>query len=148
MARARDTLSGVKHRRKRPLQRWRVTCLGRDSNEWPNRPLRVSWGIPTQLSHASKSYTLLCGLLSLQWVPTRYLGAITPARIERDWCGVIWSVKPFHRWRGLLDHRTLIPQSTCGTFWEDGLQVAVCREAPSKSSNKPYYRNGRYCHNK
>ncbi|GBM18899.1 hypothetical protein AVEN_137271-1 [Araneus ventricosus] len=33
MARARDTLSGAKHRRKRPLQRWRVTCLDRDSNE-------------------------------------------------------------------------------------------------------------------
>ncbi|GBN75018.1 hypothetical protein AVEN_14843-1 [Araneus ventricosus] len=29
---------------KRPLQRWRVTCLGRDSNERPNRPLRVRWG--------------------------------------------------------------------------------------------------------
>ncbi|GBO01082.1 hypothetical protein AVEN_83403-1 [Araneus ventricosus] len=31
MARARDTLSGHKHRRKRPLQRWRVAYLGRDS---------------------------------------------------------------------------------------------------------------------
>ncbi|GBM72729.1 hypothetical protein AVEN_67698-1 [Araneus ventricosus] len=29
MARARDTLSGAKHRRKTPLQRWRVTCLVR-----------------------------------------------------------------------------------------------------------------------
>ncbi|GBM81487.1 hypothetical protein AVEN_154535-1 [Araneus ventricosus] len=28
------------------------------------------------------------------------------ARIEHDWCGVIWRVKPFHRWPGLLDHRT------------------------------------------
>ncbi|GBM82421.1 hypothetical protein AVEN_125857-1 [Araneus ventricosus] len=27
MARARDTLSGAKHPRKRALQRWRVTCL-------------------------------------------------------------------------------------------------------------------------
>ncbi|GBN58825.1 hypothetical protein AVEN_48539-1 [Araneus ventricosus] len=44
MARARDTLSGAKHRRKRPLQRWRVTCLSRDSNERPNRPLSVLWG--------------------------------------------------------------------------------------------------------
>ncbi|GBN92240.1 hypothetical protein AVEN_103140-1 [Araneus ventricosus] len=35
MARARDTLSGAKHHRKRPLQRWRITCLGRDSNERP-----------------------------------------------------------------------------------------------------------------
>ncbi|GBN42252.1 hypothetical protein AVEN_165787-1 [Araneus ventricosus] len=43
MARARDTLLGAKHRRKRPLQRWRVTCLFRDSNERPNRPLRVRW---------------------------------------------------------------------------------------------------------
>ncbi|GBO29855.1 hypothetical protein AVEN_261543-1 [Araneus ventricosus] len=25
---------------------------------------------------------------------------------RHDWCGVIWRVKPFHRWRGLLDHRT------------------------------------------
>ncbi|GBM13753.1 hypothetical protein AVEN_90017-1 [Araneus ventricosus] len=32
---------------KRPLQRWRVTCLGRDSNERPNRPLRVRWGSVT-----------------------------------------------------------------------------------------------------
>ncbi|GBN60820.1 hypothetical protein AVEN_59316-1 [Araneus ventricosus] len=37
-------LSGAKHCRKRPLQRWPVTYLGRDSNEWPNRPLRVRWG--------------------------------------------------------------------------------------------------------
>ncbi|GBM11616.1 hypothetical protein AVEN_180162-1 [Araneus ventricosus] len=29
-----------------------------------------------------------------------------PARIEHDWCGVIWRVKPFHRWLGLLDYRT------------------------------------------
>ncbi|GBM64701.1 hypothetical protein AVEN_175197-1 [Araneus ventricosus] len=29
----------------RPLQRWRVTCLGRDSNERPNRPLHVRWGL-------------------------------------------------------------------------------------------------------
>ncbi|GBL89121.1 hypothetical protein AVEN_255252-1 [Araneus ventricosus] len=36
----------------------------------------------------------------------------------------------------------------CGTCWEDGLQVAVCRQAPSTSSNKPYYRNGHYCHNR
>ncbi|GBM07934.1 hypothetical protein AVEN_232376-1 [Araneus ventricosus] len=36
----------------------------------------------------------------------------------------------------------------CGTCWEDGLQVAVCRQAPPTSSNKPYYRNGHYCHNK
>ncbi|GBM22187.1 hypothetical protein AVEN_236818-1 [Araneus ventricosus] len=28
------------------------------------------------------------------------------ARIEHDWCGVIWRVKPFLRWRGLLDHWT------------------------------------------
>ncbi|GBN11066.1 hypothetical protein AVEN_115976-1 [Araneus ventricosus] len=35
----------------------------------------------------------------------------------------------------------------CGT-WEDGLQIAVCRQAPSTSSNKPYYRNEHYCHNK
>ncbi|GBM04875.1 hypothetical protein AVEN_252821-1 [Araneus ventricosus] len=32
MARARDTLSGAKHRRKRPLQRWWVTCLDRATN--------------------------------------------------------------------------------------------------------------------
>ncbi|GBO30755.1 hypothetical protein AVEN_87417-1 [Araneus ventricosus] len=44
MTRARDILSDVKHRRKRPLQRWRVICLGRDSNERPNRPIRVRWG--------------------------------------------------------------------------------------------------------
>ncbi|GBM96381.1 hypothetical protein AVEN_64084-1 [Araneus ventricosus] len=56
--------------------------------------------------YQTKSYTLLCGLLSLQWVPTRYLWAITPALIEHDWCGVIWRVKPFHRRRGLLDYRT------------------------------------------
>ncbi|GBN43551.1 hypothetical protein AVEN_169861-1 [Araneus ventricosus] len=36
----------------------------------------------------------------------------------------------------------------CGTCWKDGLQVAVCRQAPSTSFNKPYYRNGHYCHNK
>ncbi|GBM20249.1 hypothetical protein AVEN_216667-1 [Araneus ventricosus] len=68
MARARDTLSGAKHRLKEPLQRWRVTCQGRDSNERPNRPLRVPWARPSsQLSDiAKKSYTLLCGLLSLQ----------------------------------------------------------------------------------
>ncbi|GBO29014.1 hypothetical protein AVEN_33749-1 [Araneus ventricosus] len=32
-----------------------------------------------------------------------------PASIEHDWCGVIWRVKPFQRWRVLLDHRTGIP---------------------------------------
>ncbi|GBN05718.1 hypothetical protein AVEN_207665-1 [Araneus ventricosus] len=36
----------------------------------------------------------------------------------------------------------------CGTCWEDGLQVAACRQAPSTSFNKPYYRNEYYCHNK
>ncbi|GBL84301.1 hypothetical protein AVEN_118675-1 [Araneus ventricosus] len=36
----------------------------------------------------------------------------------------------------------------CGTCWEDGFQVAVCRQTPSTSSIKPYYRNGHYCHNK
>ncbi|GBN53402.1 hypothetical protein AVEN_31554-1 [Araneus ventricosus] len=69
-----------------------------------------SLGIPSQLSDiATKSYTLLCGLLSLQWVPARCFWTITPARIEDDWCGVIWRVKPFHRWRGLLDRRIWIP---------------------------------------
>ncbi|GBO08314.1 hypothetical protein AVEN_256277-1 [Araneus ventricosus] len=63
-------------------------------------------------------------------------------RIEHDWCGVIWRVKPFHSWRNLLDH------DLCGTCWESGLQVAVCSQAPYTSSSKPYYRNGHYCHNK
>ncbi|GBL97855.1 hypothetical protein AVEN_231999-1 [Araneus ventricosus] len=36
----------------------------------------------------------------------------------------------------------------CGASWEDGLQIAVCRQALCTSSNKPYYRNGHYCHNK
>ncbi|GBM46314.1 hypothetical protein AVEN_88008-1 [Araneus ventricosus] len=31
---------------------------------------------------------------------------------------------------------------------EDGLEIAVCRQAPSASSNKPHYRNGHHCHNK
>ncbi|GBL78611.1 hypothetical protein AVEN_65199-1 [Araneus ventricosus] len=44
MARTRDTLSGTKHRRKRPLQRWKVTCLGSDNKEQPNRPVRVRRG--------------------------------------------------------------------------------------------------------
>ncbi|GBN28272.1 hypothetical protein AVEN_260532-1 [Araneus ventricosus] len=35
-----------------------------------------------------------------------------------------------------------------GTCWEDRLQVAVCLQAPSTSSNKPYYRNGHFCQNK
>ncbi|GBL87189.1 hypothetical protein AVEN_270477-1 [Araneus ventricosus] len=57
MARARDTLLGAKHRRKRPLQRWQLTCLGRDSNERPNRHLYCSLGIPSQLSDiATKPY--------------------------------------------------------------------------------------------
>ncbi|GBN32395.1 hypothetical protein AVEN_93725-1 [Araneus ventricosus] len=58
MARAWNTLAGTKHRRKRPLQRWRVTSLGRDSNERPNRPLHVRWRFRSQLSDiATKSYT-------------------------------------------------------------------------------------------
>ncbi|GBN60898.1 hypothetical protein AVEN_204237-1 [Araneus ventricosus] len=98
MARARDTLAGTKHRRKRPLQRWRVTSVGRDSNERPNRPLHVFWRFRSQLSDiASKSYTFLWSLLSLQWVPMRYLWTITSALIEQNWCGVIWRMKPFHR---------------------------------------------------
>ncbi|GBM74943.1 hypothetical protein AVEN_173358-1 [Araneus ventricosus] len=36
---------------KRPLQRWRVTCLGRYSNERPNRPLRVRWGSVTAVRY-------------------------------------------------------------------------------------------------
>ncbi|GBL80860.1 hypothetical protein AVEN_26282-1 [Araneus ventricosus] len=36
----------------------------------------------------------------------------------------------------------------CEKCWEDGLQVAVCRQAPSMSSNEPYYRNGDYYPNK
>ncbi|GBN96214.1 hypothetical protein AVEN_116033-1 [Araneus ventricosus] len=36
----------------------------------------------------------------------------------------------------------------CGTCWEAGLQVAVCLQTPSTRSNKPYYRNEHYCHNK
>ncbi|GBN54775.1 hypothetical protein AVEN_124708-1 [Araneus ventricosus] len=65
-----------------------------------------SLGVPSQLSDiATKYHTFLWGLLSLQWVPTRYL-TITPARIDDDWCGVIWKVKPFHRRDGLLYRRT------------------------------------------
>ncbi|GBN11065.1 hypothetical protein AVEN_115975-1 [Araneus ventricosus] len=78
-----------------------------DSNERPNRPLSVRWGFRYNYSISRRNPTnLLCSLSSLQWVPTRYLWTITPACIEHDWCGVIWRVKPFHRWRGLLDHRT------------------------------------------
>ncbi|GBO30509.1 hypothetical protein AVEN_45769-1 [Araneus ventricosus] len=58
---------------------------------------------------------------------------ITPARIEHDWCRVIWRVQLFHRCRDLLDHRTRIPYSMCGTCWEDGLQVAVCHQAPPRA---------------
>ncbi|GBM26493.1 hypothetical protein AVEN_206176-1 [Araneus ventricosus] len=42
----------------------------------------------------------------------------------------------------------LHPYSMCGTCWEDGLQVAACRQAQSTSSKMPYYRNRHYCHNK
>ncbi|GBM62805.1 hypothetical protein AVEN_19795-1 [Araneus ventricosus] len=43
-----------------------------------------SLGVPSQLyDMAMKSYTLLCGLLSLQWVLTRCLWTITPARPHR-----------------------------------------------------------------
>ncbi|GBM30384.1 hypothetical protein AVEN_220984-1 [Araneus ventricosus] len=28
------------------------------------------------------------------------------ACLHRAVCGVIWGVRPFHRWRGLLDHQT------------------------------------------
>ncbi|GBN68687.1 hypothetical protein AVEN_77887-1 [Araneus ventricosus] len=28
---------------------------------------------------------------------TPYFWKVTPARIEHDWCGVIWRLKPFHR---------------------------------------------------
>ncbi|GBN14543.1 hypothetical protein AVEN_85878-1 [Araneus ventricosus] len=42
----------------------------------------------------------------------------------------------------------LNPMGMYGRYWEDRLQVAVCRQAPSMSSNKSYYRNGHYCRNK
>ncbi|GBL94928.1 hypothetical protein AVEN_187447-1 [Araneus ventricosus] len=60
MARARDTLSGAKHRRKRPLQRCQVTCLGRDSNERPNRPLRVRWGFRHSCPISRRNPTPFC----------------------------------------------------------------------------------------
>ncbi|GBN62682.1 hypothetical protein AVEN_172568-1 [Araneus ventricosus] len=100
MARARHTLSGAKFRRKRPLQMWRVTCLVRDSNERPNRPVRVRWGFCHSCPISRRNLTPCYAA----WVSKRYLGMITPAPIEHDWCGVIWRVKPFHRRRGLLDH--------------------------------------------
>ncbi|GBL81871.1 hypothetical protein AVEN_50475-1 [Araneus ventricosus] len=63
-------------------------------------------GSVTAVRYCDEILHPLYGLLSLQWVPTRYLWKITPSHIEHDWCGVIWRIKPFHRWRGLLDHRT------------------------------------------
>ncbi|GBM97971.1 hypothetical protein AVEN_202740-1 [Araneus ventricosus] len=63
-------------------------------------------GSVTVVRYCDEILLPLCGLLSLQWIPTRNLWAITPDRIENDWCGVIWRVKPFHTWRGLLDRRT------------------------------------------
>ncbi|GBO31045.1 hypothetical protein AVEN_245937-1 [Araneus ventricosus] len=96
---------------RKPRTRYRATNIvkrdyctgGSDSNERPNRPLRVL----SYLSDiATKSYTLICDLSLRKWVPTQYLWTITPTRIEHDWYGVIWRVRPFDRWRGMLHHRT------------------------------------------
>ncbi|GBL71207.1 hypothetical protein AVEN_209170-1 [Araneus ventricosus] len=63
-------------------------------------------GSVTAVRYCDEILHPLVRLLLLQWVPTRYLWMITLNHIEHDWCGVIWRVKPFHRWRGLLAHRT------------------------------------------
>ncbi|GBM00319.1 hypothetical protein AVEN_32658-1 [Araneus ventricosus] len=55
----------------------------------------------------TKSYTLLCGLLSLQWFGA-ILGTITPARIRAHVWWVIRRSETIHRWYGLLDHQALI----------------------------------------
>ncbi|GBN89964.1 hypothetical protein AVEN_103674-1 [Araneus ventricosus] len=104
MARARDTLSGAKHRRKRPLQRWRVTCLGRDSNERPNRPLRFRWGFRHSCPISRRNPALIvCPFIAAMGTDVIFMDYNA---IEHDCCGVIWRMKPFLGRRGLLDHRT------------------------------------------
>ncbi|GBO35249.1 hypothetical protein AVEN_254411-1 [Araneus ventricosus] len=46
--------------KERPLQRWRVTYLGRDSNERPNRPLRVHWGFRHSCPLSRRNLTPSC----------------------------------------------------------------------------------------
>ncbi|GBM73999.1 hypothetical protein AVEN_21151-1 [Araneus ventricosus] len=52
--------SSAKHRRKRSFQRWRVTCLSRDSNEVLNRPLRVRWGFRHSCPISRRNSTPSC----------------------------------------------------------------------------------------
>ncbi|GBN12349.1 hypothetical protein AVEN_87982-1 [Araneus ventricosus] len=148
MARARDTLSGAKHRRKRPLQRWRVTCLGRDNNERPDRPLRVPGCSVTAVRYRDEI---------LQLLERPFITAMGTDAIFMD-----DNARP-HRarlMRSYLESET-IPQMAFPPRSPDLNPIEfVCDvlgrrivgrsvpQAPSTSSNKPYYRNGHYCHNK
>ncbi|GBM07935.1 hypothetical protein AVEN_232377-1 [Araneus ventricosus] len=100
-------LSGTKHRRKRSLQRWRVTCLCRDSNERRNRPLRVRWGFRHSCPISRRNPTSSCTTFyRCNGYRRDIYPSVPSARIEHDWCGVIWRMKSFHRRHGLLYHRT------------------------------------------
>ncbi|GBO27536.1 hypothetical protein AVEN_205191-1 [Araneus ventricosus] len=134
MARVRYSLSGAKHRRKRPLQRWRVTCLGRDSNERPNRPLRVRWGSVTVVRYGDEI------LHPLVWPFIDAMG--TDAIFMDD------NARP-HRARlvrSYLESET-IPQMAWPARSPDLNPIEHVwdmlgrRIAGSTSSNKPYYRN-------
>ncbi|GBN36082.1 hypothetical protein AVEN_178914-1 [Araneus ventricosus] len=91
ISRARDTLWGAKYRRKRPLKRWRITCLGRDSNERPNRPLRVRWGFRHSCPISRRNPTPSCAALYRcngyrRDIYGHYINnlMLTPARIEYE----------------------------------------------------------------
>ncbi|GBL68289.1 hypothetical protein AVEN_246365-1 [Araneus ventricosus] len=148
MARARDTLSGAKRRRKRPLQRWRVTCLGRGSNERSNRPLRGHWGSVTAVRYLDEVlHPLVRPFIAAMGTDKIFI--VDNARSHRA-----RSVRSYLVSETILQMAwparspDLNPIQHVWDMLEDGLQVAVCRQGLPTSSNKSYYRNGHYCHNK
>ncbi|GBN30854.1 hypothetical protein AVEN_24416-1 [Araneus ventricosus] len=50
---------------RRPLQRRRVSYLGRDSNEWLNQPLRVRWGFRHSCPISRRNPTPFCSAFYL-----------------------------------------------------------------------------------
>ncbi|GBM07602.1 hypothetical protein AVEN_230036-1 [Araneus ventricosus] len=96
MARARDTLSGAKHCRKRPLQRWRLLVWAGIATDGRTHLYVFAGGSVTAVRYRDKIlHPLVRPFIASMGTDAIFMD--DNARIEHDWCGVIWRVKPFNR---------------------------------------------------
>ncbi|GBL74188.1 hypothetical protein AVEN_231067-2-1, partial [Araneus ventricosus] len=146
--RYRDTLSGSKHHRKRSLQRWRVTCLVRGTTNsrtdlylFAERSVTAVRYRDEILHPFVRPFIAAMGTFAIFMDDTArpHRARLVRSYLESETISqMAWPARS-------LDLNPIEHVRTC---WEDGLQVAVGLQTPSTSSNKTYYRNGHYRHNK